>query len=355
MLKFKENWEESKQHFLAHWNKEYYERCSLSIQVIDKHPTEFINKFSVEDRYCNPEVIDAICREMYSNRKYFAESIPAKYIDFGTGGHCEYFGCKPKYTNSTVWFEPAVDEPISDLVHADLSNNSAYERQKNLVKDMVALSKNDYFVSMTDNCGIVDALAEIRGTENLLCDMLEEPEFVQDSLIKIQEAWDTSTLAFHDIITKNNLGGSTHGWMQLWAPGSHSQLQCDFSVMISPSLFEEFVLQELENSSKILDYASYHLDGVEEVRHLDMILSVKNINNIQWTPVAGQSRTSEHIDVFKRIQKAGKGLILAPQLDEVETIMKELSHNGLHLIIHGVKSEEMANDIINMAKKHAHA
>ncbi|MFI3207106.1 MAG: hypothetical protein R3Y33_07640, partial [Clostridia bacterium] len=185
------------------------------------------------------------------------------------------------------------------------------------------------------------------------CDMLEEEEFVELARKKVTEAWKISENHYAKMIKSSNLGGCSHGWMQVWAPEAHVQLQCDFSVMISPSLFEQFVLPELEECSKAIPYSSYHLDGIEEIRHLDMILSVKDINNIQWTPVAGQPRTSEHIEVFKKIQKAGKGLIVAPQVDEVETILKNLSHRALQVIVHGVKDEEMAKDIIKMAEKYA--
>ena len=58
--------------------------------------------------------------------------------------------------------------------------------------------------------------------------------------------------------------------------------------MISPKLFEELVMYELETQSQWLDYALYHLDGEQQVKHLDRILSVKGINAVQWTNVAGQ-------------------------------------------------------------------
>ncbi|MFI3325812.1 MAG: hypothetical protein R3Y35_06525 [Clostridia bacterium] len=352
---YKENWDETLKYLEAFWNKDCLDRCSVSMQVIkDKSKNiDFRKIYSPKERFTNPAIIDEITRSMFGNKLFLGEAIPGKYIDFGTAGQSEYFGCKQEYGDTTIWFNPAIDEPDATLIHADMSCNKGFERQKQMVRDLVSYAKSDYFLAMPDNCGSIDALAELRGTENLLCDMLDDPEFVSEAMPKIIDAWKVSEYAFYDLLKDNNLGGSSHSWMHLWTKGLNVQLQCDFSVMISPALFEEFVLPELQECAKAVDFASYHLDGVEEVRHLDMILSVPEINNIQWTPVAGQPRTSEHIEVFQKIQKAGKGLILGPEVDEVETLLKYLSPKGLKLNLNNVPSEEIAKDILKMAENYA--
>lgn len=142
--------------------------------------------------------------------------------------------------------------------------------------------------------------------------------------------------------------------MQLWCPGRHAQIQCDFSVMISPALYEEFVLPMIEQSTEFLDYTTYHLDGQEQLRHLDMLLSVKRLDNIQWTAVAGQPKTSHFIKELRQIQEAGKGLVLIPGKDEIPYLMENLSHKGLMIIANGIQDEQEANDLIHLAERLAH-
>lgn len=81
---------------------------------------------------------------------------------------------------------------------------------------------------------------------------------------------------------------------------------------------------------------------------------MKGINNIQWTPVDGQPKTSVSIQALQKIQKAGKRLVLIPEVSEVEFLMKNLSHKGLHLIINGVKNREEAKWMEKLAKSLAH-
>jgi len=168
------------------------------------------------------------------------------------------------------------------------------------------------------------------------------------------DAWIRTQAEIFEIVKDNNLGGSSHGWMHLWSPKRHLQLQCDYACMISPSMFEEFVLPELEDTANAFEHCTYHLDGIEQIRHLDLILSVKGIDNIQWTHVAGQPKTSESIEALRKIQAAGKGLVLIPQRDELEFLMKNLSHKGLQIVVGGMKNREEAEDLMALARKLAH-
>jgi len=193
---------------------------------------------------------------------------------------------------------------------------------------------------------VLDALAHLRGTDHLLFDLLEEEDHVIAAAATIQEALKDASLKQFDIIRGNNDNGSTHGWMMTWSKGRQLQLQVDFSVMISPAMYEQFAMPELEYMTNWLDNSIYHLDGQEQIRHLDMILSLKKLNAIQWTPVAGQPPTSDFIPVLQRIQKAGKGLVLIPKKHEIEKLMTGLSSRGLILVINDAEDEDEARAIV---------
>jgi hypothetical protein len=118
-------------------------------------------------------------------------------------------------------------------------------------------------------------------------------------------------------------------------------------------MYERFVLPELNDVCDFLDYSVYHFDGQEQIRHLDHLLSVKKLNAIQWTPVAGQPKTSEFIPVLQKIQKAGKNLVLTPDASEVQTLLDNLSSRGLQLVISGVKTEDEARDLMHLIETHS--
>ncbi len=354
MLTYKDDWEEAKKHYEAYWAKDYISRCCLAITMPRKTPKKKSvphNEYTIEQRYTDPDALYEAMINYCEHTDFLCECIPSQMINFGTAGECQYFGSKPNYTPETIWYEPFLDEP--DILRLNY-DRKRFEPHKKLAQELVKRAGHDYFVAMNDNCGIIDGLAHIRGTENLLVDMLYEPEFVLEAERKIIDAWIETQTEYFEVVKENNFGGSSHSWMQLWCPERHLQLQCDYSCMISPQMFEKFILPELEATSSAFEHCTYHLDGVEQKRHLDMILSVKGIDNIQWTHVAGQPKTSASIEALQKIQKAGKGLVLIPHRDEVEFLMRNLSHKGLQIIVGGMKDIEEVESLLRLAESLAH-
>jgi hypothetical protein len=120
--------------------------------------------------------------------------------------------------------------------------------------------------------------------------------------------------------------------------------------MISPELFREFALKELRLACKSMDYSLYHLDGVEQIRHLDLLLSIDELDMIQWTSVVGQQPAVDYIPVLKKIQEAGKCLLLNVNADYVERLLTELSSKGLYIVTE-TNSEDEARDLVKLVEK----
>ena len=353
IIKYKENFEETKKRMDAYWNKEYIDRCCLAIKLPKDNPEPLVlpkSHYTLEETRTDPDYHFRCFEHYMKSTIHVAEAIPSLILAFGVAAHSCYFGSKLKHAPDTIWFEPVINEPdINKLVYDD----NSFQIHKRYTAEIAKRSKGLFMTGQNDNCGIIDALANLRSNDDLLIDMIDNPEFVEKARDKITAVWKKTQREFYDITKESNDGGSSHAWMQTWSRGLHGQLQCDFSVMISAKHYERFVLPELEDCTKFYDNSTYHFDGQEQIRHLDILLSVKNLDNIQWTPVAGQPRTSNFIEVFQKIQKAGKGLVLIPDLDEVPVLLKNLSHKGLMIIVNGIKNIDEANDLIKLAEQYA--
>jgi hypothetical protein len=118
-------------------------------------------------------------------------------------------------------------------------------------------------------------------------------------------------------------------------------------------MFKEFVLPELQAQCKLLEYPLYHFDGVEQIRHLDDLLSIPELRAIQWTQVAGQPSALNYIPQLQHIQAAGKNLILIVSEEQIEPLMQNLSSKGLFLIAHA-KTREQADAIIRKVSRLTH-
>ena len=72
-----------------------------------------------------------------------------------------------------------------------------------------------------------------------------------------------------------------------WSPGRTMGLDCDFSCMISPRDFQEIFLPPLLETMATVDHRIYHLDGPGAIPHLERLLSIPELQTIQWVPGAG--------------------------------------------------------------------
>ena len=339
------DWAEVKARMAQFWNREELDRCCCSIRVTEKKAVSGKGHF-----YFDAKRADQEHRSLFAKQTYFGEAFPCIFPYFGTAGIAEYTGCKANRTPETVWFEPWMEEPDAEQI--TYLHPEAFDRQKDTIRELLELSRGEYPVSVTDNAGVMDALAAIRGTDNLLMDMITDPEFVEEALQKLLPIYKQTEEELFDLVKENN-EGTVLSWMQLWAPGRMAQMQCDMSVMISPEMFNRFVMPELEELCDFLDVPVYHFDGQEQIRHLDSLLSLRKLRAIQWTPVEGQPLTSEFIPVLQKIQKAGKNLILFPKPHEVEKLLDHLSSTGLHLKIDGVQTVAEAEEVMELIEKHS--
>jgi len=335
-----------KERMLAYWTREETDRALISVMSQTPYKTPYAGH-----QYYNAEGSHQKMLAEIEHTRYFGEAMAAFLPYFGTAGIAEYAGCSANYTDRTVWFEPFLEEP--DAAQIEYRHPEIFQKQLDTVHRLCELAGEDYFVGVSDNCSIMDALVGIRGGEELLIDMLTDPEFVTEAVERLLPIYKETQEALFKAVEKNN-HGCIHSWMHLWAPRRMAQLQCDMSVMISKEHFDRFVMPELEETTAFLDYSIYHLDGQEQIRHLDSLLSLKHLNAIQWQPVAGQPRVSDFIPYLEQIQKAGKGLMLRVQPDEIPKLLDNLSCRGLLLKVEQkLPSAEEAQEIVRYVESHS--
>ncbi|HHU48187.1 MAG: hypothetical protein ACOYEH_02255 [Caldicoprobacterales bacterium] len=342
-MEYCNDWEKIKSRFEALWQGEIIDRCCAAV-VAPINDTRKLRRLpsdteeSVKYRTDGEWVLKRNL-EIFENTYFAGDAIPIIYPDMGAACHAGFFSGAKYHLESTVWYFPSIEEWSPDSLQFD-PESFIYKKTVGLIKYLSSESNGRYFVAMPEVCGNLDALAHLRGSENVLMDILVDPEPVLDALDKIQEVWKETIDLIYDIVRETNEGGSCVGWLYTWAPGLHNQMYSDISVMLSPESFQKFVYPELAEQSNHLDFPLYHLDGFQQTRHLDMICSIENLKMIQWTNVAGEPSPVHFIPTFKKIQEAGKGLLLHVSIRDIETLMENLSSKGLYLVVNARDREE---------------
>jgi 5-methyltetrahydrofolate--homocysteine methyltransferase len=212
---------------------------------------------------------------------HLCEAMPVTAADLGPNCLALYLGCRGVEAPGTVWFEPCIEDPAKAVFRYD-PGNFYWDFTVRLATELVRAGQGKFLVQFPDIIEGLDTLAAMRGSETLLEDLIDRPKWVHDCLGKITDLYFTYYDPLYALL-KDERGG-THFWV--WAPGRCAKLQCDFSAMISPRMFGEFMVPVLREMTGRLDFVLYHWDGPGAIAHQDHLLSVPGIRMLQWTPGA---------------------------------------------------------------------
>ena len=262
----------------------------------------------------------------------FGEALPKMPHSYGGRGTpmiiAAYLGGDVKFTESTVWVNPVVEDWKSFQVRYD-PGNVWWKRSRRYFELAVEAAKDRFLPSLPDYGDCFTIFSLLRGAEKLLFDIIDDKETVKKARDDLLSVWPRYHAANWEVYRKYFPGDCS--WL-VWAPGRTYACQCDFSTMLNPALFEELVVPELEELGKYLDYIVWHLDGPEEIKYLDILLELPEVKAIQWVPGAGKPTASHWIPMLKRVQEKRRALWLSVQDErEVEAILQELSPEGLFL------------------------
>ena len=275
---------------------------------------------------------------------FYGDAFPWHWLNFGPGVAAGFLGARVHSVYEpfeTVWFSPPQEIQLKDLQLSYDATNPWWLRVREMTAALVERYGGSLVVSLTDLDGNLDILASFRGTQNLLFDLHDCPEEVDRLTRTITELWLRYYDEQHLLMLPNGLG--TSSWAPIWSQGKTYMLQSDFAYMISPSMFERFVLPDLTTCCNHLDHGFYHLDGKGQIGHLDLLLSIERLRGIQWIPGDGQPPPQEWLPLLKRIREGGKLCQVFVTPEGARTIVKHLGGRGFLFVIQPVSASDFQN------------
>ena len=266
------------------------------------------------------EVVEAWDRWL-SRFEFLGDSYPQVSLDvFGPGVLSAFTGGILDNSSGAVWFR-GENKPISEIrVKYDPENVWA-RRIKDLYRAGTDRWQGQVIMGMPDLGGILDVAASLCGTDDLLLDLIDEPEEVLRLTGEIRQAWHEAYADFASVLSDQN--GYTD-WNGLLSTAPSYILQCDFSAMIGKEMYDTFVLPDIAYDTGTLKNTIYHLDGTDALRHLESILSLPALNAVQWVPGTGAPPSGHWTGVFRSIISAGKGWMMVDGPDQFVPLQKEL-------------------------------
>lgn len=352
---FKPDWEETKKQYIKWWNKEQTKPMLQLYTMKNKRKYdayEWDGWDLIKDKD-NPLKAITNYEKVTEDTLYLGETYPNLWLNLGPGVLAAYLTGFLGFNGHSAWFEHPMDwNEIDKCLDSFDTNSDWWQYTKKLAYLVCEHAKGKYLTGMTDLGGIADVLASLRSTETLLYDLVDSPNLVIESMDRIIEIWHQCYNALDGILSRYMEGSSA--WMGLWCPQKWYPIQCDFSAMISPKMFEKFVEPYILKQTARLDHTIYHLDGPGEIPHLDILLDNERLDGIQWVPGAGDDPvdSDKWLDLYKRIQNKGKLLVLTDSIpaERVSAFFEKISPEGVVLAV-WCKNEEEAYNLLEWRDK----
>jgi len=343
-LEYKDDWPQARERYDAWWHGEIVDRAAIRV-VAPRKPLKpgetpdylmepgVLSEEELFNWFTDPEqVVPRLERQMEAicwGGEAFPVAFPVAIRLVAI--LAAYLGCPYKVFpgSNTWWADPIIDDWRQRPRLAFDPQNEWWRISKRLLEAAAQRGVERYYVGIPDLNGPGEIVARLRGTRELAMDLIDQPDAIPPVLEQVNHAWLRCWQACVGAIHQW-MGGYIY-WMGIWSDSPSIDLQCDFSCMISPEMFEEFFLPAIEQQTQWVGRTIYHLDGPGAVRHLDALLSLPELDGIQWVPGAGAPPMSEWIPLLRRIQAKDKLLVLSCEKWEVETLLTELEPEGVLL------------------------
>ena len=339
---FVQDWEKTKARFAAWWHNEIVDRPPVVLTSQRKKPRWALRPMPKREDVPTERVyLDIDYRIDDTENKlaqtdYFGDAIPRMNRGINTGYLAAFAGADPKFAPGmdTVWCEPFVSDWRTAPRPRFDSESPLFRRIIDVSDALVENARGRYRAEVPDHLDIITTMSQMRGVAALCMDLADDPGpacAYRDSYIDV---WKESFDFWVDYDRRAGLEGVMH-WAWAYSPTRGGVLQCDFSAMISPEMFEWLVVPELTAEAAHLDGAMYHLDGPDALSHVDLVCDISDITVVQWVPGAGNPPSAEWPDVLRKLQDAGKGLQVFCAVDELAGMFEFLRPKGVMFVMRG--------------------
>ena len=352
-LLYKPDWDEARKRYEAWWAHEALDRCAIQVTA----PRAGAERSPRPERPETPEArwtdLDYIseCNELAFLETYYGgEAFPAWHP--GYPGHAAipaFLGCPTSLDFETGWWTPVLAGADIDFKSLRLDRQGKWWLfTLDMLRRAARECKGRAIPSIGAFGGCGDTLAAVRGTDRLLLDVMDRPEQVIAAESYLMDMWCEVYGEFYAIVREVS-GGST-SWGGFWSPGKTYMAQNDFAHMISPAMYRELFIAQIEKQTRFLDHTMYHVDGTGNFAHVPALCELPRLQALQILPGAGKPGALHYMDVCRTVQRAGKNLQIFLACNEVEEALSRLSARGL-MIVTSCGTEAEARALLGNAKK----
>jgi len=209
--------------------------------------------------------------------------------------------------------------------------NLWFRKYMEFAQALVACSDGRFPISHAPDLGPSDLHAVLRGHNESIMDLVDEPEKSAELLWRLGEIVRDTTEAFWNRVPLF-CGGYFDAQYSLWSPGPIIRMQEDATAVFSPALYRKFV-QPVDRMLAAHFASSFiHLHSTSMFL-LEAFLEIEEIKCFEINNDACGPPMKEMVPYFQMVQKAKRPLLIRGTLkpDELRLLLDSLEPRGLFL------------------------
>jgi hypothetical protein len=342
MYEFKPDYEKTKARMDAFWQREVIDR-PVTVFTVPKLPEQQVpipasHHPDLASRWMDIQYQVERTLANMRNTEFLGDSLPIAFPNIGPEILSSFYGCPLHFGEDTSWSDPILEDwSQADNIILDW-NHPNLKWLHEMTDAFLEAGKDKYITGMADWHPGGDAIAAFRDPQRLAVDMIENLDAVKKLLTRIEpDYFQVYDVFYHKL---KAAGQPITSWTPLVSDGRYYIPSNDFSIMISKAMYDEVFLPGIRRECQFLDHSIYHLDGPGALRHLDSILSIPELDALQWVFGAGNEGFERWVWVYQKVQAAGKGIQVICTFNEIDAIMQALSPRGMFLFIADVPNRE---------------
>ncbi len=350
-LLYKQDWDAGRDALTGWWQHEVMGRPAVGVIAPREKPLPPlppVTPADFRDQWLNPDVNIYRTEQAMRDKVFLGTCFP--YLTAGLGPGClnTFLGSEPVFTEHTVWYKPVFDQPAEAQLEFR-NDNTWWQWTLDTTQRLLDHADGKCPVAVPDLIEGIDVLSELFGTQELLTYLIDCPDEIHRLLNQLDDLYYKAFDPLYELV-KDERGGNAFIAFHAWGPGRTLKSQCDFSAMISPDMFAEFVAPYLERQCARCDFSTYHLDGPNAIRHLDVLCQIKSLTAIQWTPGYPNPPAADKMwwePVWRKVYESGKSaMVLGNAPESVEPFLKEFGAAGT-MITTDTETEREARNMMD--------
>jgi len=324
-MKYKPDWPEAKQRLTALWQRERLDRPCIAVRASLTDPAPLPEPADDEARWLDPDYWIALLRRTLESTWWGGEALPGITL---MANWVICLGGTPHFDAATIWFETQrldFNQPSPFRHDPDSPWMDKYRRL--LVALCRVAGQEDFVIGTPGGLPANDLLSMLMGPQEFLFALMDHPEWMADAIVTGARDQRQARQELQQLMRDQGhaFWYGYAGWMPFWVPEPYNLTQSDVSCMLSPELFERFVVPELDIYGQEHGALWYHLDGGDARQHLPRLLSLPYMRVIQYTPAPCEPPNGPaHLEMYRQIQAAGRIVHIELPADHVEPLVREL-------------------------------